>query len=61
MSGDGIVKIPRSAVVQLIPIAQYYEIRILLDGQSLRAVIHQSALKLCANEAGKKTADPPAP
>ena len=59
MSGDGAVRVPKSAVVQLIPIAEYYEIRILLDGQSLRAVIHQSALKLCADD--QKTTVPRTP
>jgi hypothetical protein len=59
MSSDGTVRIPRSAVVKLIPIAKYYEIRILLDGQSLRAVIHQSALKLCADD--QKTTVPRTP
>jgi hypothetical protein len=48
-STDGTLTPPNGAAVQLIPTAQYIEVQILLaegEQQSLRAVIHETALKL---------------
>ena len=43
---DGVLVAPADAVVRLIPIGKYFELRISLDGNALTCIVPRVALKI---------------